>query len=66
MNLISFMQNVLTPWVKARINAKSELGASLVEYALLVALIAVFCIVGISFLGGKANDKFNETGSKLS
>ena len=65
MNLIALMQNVIAPWVRARIKAKSELGASLVEYALLVALIAVVCIVGITFLGGRASSKFNETGSKL-
>jgi pilus assembly protein Flp/PilA len=60
------MKTVIAPWVKARINAKSELGASLVEYALLVALIAVVCIVSIGILGGKANDKFSEVGSKIS
>jgi len=64
-NLISLMQNVIAPWVKARINARSELGASLVEYALLVALIAVVCIIGITFLGGRANEKFSSTGSSL-
>ncbi len=65
MNLIAFMRNVITPWVRARINAKSELGASLVEYALLVALIAVVCIAAIGFLGNKAKDSFNETGSTI-
>ena len=65
MNLISFLRNVITPWVRARINAKSELGASLVEYALLVALIAVVCIAAIGFLGGKAKDSFNDTGSAM-
>ncbi len=64
-NPIALMQNVIAPWVRARIKAKSELGASLVEYALLVALIAVVCIVGITFLGGRANDKFSSTGSQL-
>ena len=64
--LVAYMHNVLSPWIKARINAKSELGASLVEYALLVALIAVFCILGITFLGGSINDKFDEVGSELS
>jgi pilus assembly protein Flp/PilA len=62
---IAFMKNVIMPWVKARINAKSELGASLVEYALLVALIAVVCIVGITFLGRKANEEFDSVGSEL-
>ena len=65
MDLIAYMKDVIAPWVKARIDAKSELGASLVEYALLVALIAVVCIVGITFLGTEANDKFSNIGSKL-
>ena len=65
MNLVAFMKNVITPWIRARINAKSEIGASLVEYALLVALIAVVCIVGITLLGTRANDKFSSVGSQL-
>ena len=52
MDLISFMKNVIAPWVKARIDAKSEIGASLVEYALLVALIAVVCVLALTTLGG--------------
>ncbi len=65
MDLISYMKNVIVPWVKARTDAKTELGASLVEYALLVALIAVVCIVGITLLGGRANNKFSSVGSQL-
>ena len=65
MDLVAYMKNVIAPWVKARIDAKSDLGASLVEYALLVALIAVVCIVGITFLGTRANDKFSNVGSNL-
>ena len=65
MDLISFMKNVISPWVKARVDAKSELGASLVEYALLVALIAVICIVAVGFLGREANESFSKTGSSL-
>ena len=65
MDLIAFMKNVIAPWVKARIDAKTELGASLVEYALLVALIAVVCIVGITFLGRSANERFNSVGSQI-
>ena len=44
---------------------KSERGASLVEYALLVALIAVVCIVAVSFLGTSAESKFNTVGSSI-
>lgn len=42
-----------------------ERGASLVEYALLLALIAVVCIAAISFLGGNAKSKFSSVGSQL-
>ncbi len=62
---VSYMKNVIIPWIKARVDAKSELGASLVEYALLVALIAVVCIIGITFLGTSANSRFKSIGSEL-
>ena len=42
-----------------------EVGASLVEYALLVALIAVICIVAIAFLGQSASSKFSVVGSSV-
>ena len=42
-----------------------ERGASLVEYALLIALIAVVCIVAVSLLGGNASGKFSQVGSAL-
>ena len=44
---------------------KSEKGASLVEYALLVALIAVACIVAIRALGSKISQQFSYTSSQL-
>ena len=56
--------DVLKTWMLAR--CKSERGASLVEYALLVALIAVVCIVAITFLGTSAEEKFSEVGNSLS
>jgi pilus assembly protein Flp/PilA len=54
----------LKTWLQA--HTRSERGASLVEYALLVALIAVVAIAAITFLGGEARDKLNEAGSSLS
>ncbi len=51
-------------WLQA--HAKSDRGASLVEYALLVALIAVVCIVAVSFLGRSASSKFDSVGSAIS
>lgn len=54
----------LATWLRARFS-DSERGASLVEYALLVALIAVVCIVAIQFLGNKADSSFSSTGSAI-
>jgi pilus assembly protein Flp/PilA len=45
--------------------AKTERGAALVEYALLLALIAVVCIVALTTLGGNANSKFSQIGSQI-
>ena len=46
--------------------AHDERGASLVEYALLVALIAVVCIAAVTLLGRNASDKFSNVGSSIS
>jgi pilus assembly protein Flp/PilA len=50
-------------WLTTRI--KSERGASLVEYALLVALIAVVCIAAITLLGESASSKFSTVGDSI-
>ena len=44
----------------------NERGASLVEYALLVALIAIVCIVAINFLAGEAKETFSTAGESMS
>ena len=54
----------LATWLRARFD--EERGASLVEYALLVALIAVVCIAAISLLGGAASQKFSTVANSLS
>ncbi len=55
---------ILASYLRARF-ADDERGASLVEYALLVALIAVVCIVAITFLGESANSNFDAIGSSI-
>ncbi|MCU1356498.1 MAG: Flp/Fap pilin component [Acidimicrobiales bacterium] len=55
----------IASYLRARF-AEDERGASLVEYALLVALIAVVCIVAVTFLGSSASSKFGTMGSSLS
>ena len=49
---------------KVRIG-KKERGASLVEYALLAALIAVVCILAIRAIGTKASSQFSGIASNL-
>ena len=44
---------------------KDERGASMVEYALLVALIAVVVIAGALFLGEEISEKFSEVGGTV-
>ena len=53
----------IAAWMKAQ--AKTERGASLVEYALLVALIAVVCIAAVTALGSSASSKFSEVDSAI-
>ena len=44
---------------------RSERGASLVEYALLLAFIAVVCIAAVALFGTSVNDSFSRSGSQL-
>jgi pilus assembly protein Flp/PilA len=56
-NLFSKIANRVRP---------SEIGASMVEYALLLALIAVICVGAVSFLGSSAQQKFTTVGNCVS
>jgi pilus assembly protein Flp/PilA len=51
-------------WLRTKTD--SERGASLVEYALLLALIAVICIVALQFLGQEASQNFSDVGNSIS
>jgi pilus assembly protein Flp/PilA len=44
---------------------RSDRGASLVEYALLVALIAMVCIAAVTALGNTTSTSFSEANSLL-
>ncbi|MGH9186872.1 MAG: Flp family type IVb pilin [Acidimicrobiales bacterium] len=54
----------IATWLKARFSHRDR-GASLVEYALLLALIAVFCIVGLMYVGREANETFDKVGDSI-
>ncbi len=45
--------------------AADDRGASMVEYALLVALIAVVVIAAALFLGEEISEKFSEVGDTI-
>ena len=53
----------LSTYLRARFG-NDERGATLVEYALLVALIAVVCIVAVTFLGTSAESKMGSKSGK--
>ncbi len=64
MDLIAYWHKTCAPYMRARFG-RSERGAALVEYALLLALIAVVCIVALTTLGGQASSKFDTIGDSI-
>jgi pilus assembly protein Flp/PilA len=57
--------SALGAWFRTRL-PRGERGASLVEYVLLIALIALAVIAAIVFLGGELNESFNDSASQIS
>lgn len=55
------MARLASVWVVARGNVKSERGATAVEYAVMVALIAAVIIAAVVFLGQSASTTFSDT-----
>ncbi len=53
------MQNA---WFRMR---DEESGQTLVEYGLIIALIALACVAALGFLSGKIQALFSKTGSQL-
>ena len=56
---------VLKTWLDSKLH-KDEQGASLVEYILLVALIALAVIAAVIFMRDQVSSKFDYAGSKIS
>jgi pilus assembly protein Flp/PilA len=48
-----------------RDRARSEQGASMVEYALLVGLIAIVAVVAVTFLGHAISNLFNSAATNI-
>ncbi|MGH9008229.1 MAG: Flp family type IVb pilin [Acidimicrobiia bacterium] len=56
---------VLKTWLQAKFNMDSERGASMVEYGLLLALVAVIAIVALKALGTNVSAKFSTVSQSL-
>jgi pilus assembly protein Flp/PilA len=44
---------------------KGEEGATMVEYGLMLALIAIVCIVAVTFVGTKTSTMFSSVGTSI-
>lgn len=56
---------MLALWTKVTTWMKEEKGASMVEYALLVVLIAIIALVAVSLAGEEVSGTFSEIASGL-
>jgi Flp pilus assembly pilin Flp len=56
---------VLRTWLQAKFT-KDERGANLVEYLLLVSLIAMAVMAAVLFMGKQLDSSFDNAGSKVS
>jgi pilus assembly protein Flp/PilA len=57
---------MLSLWTKVTTWVKEEKGASMVEYALLVVLIAIIAIVAVSIAGQNVSKAFSTIAGSLS
>jgi pilus assembly protein Flp/PilA len=56
---------MLALWTKVTTWLKDEKGASMVEYALLVVLIAIVALVAVSLAGTEVSETFSDIASGL-
>jgi pilus assembly protein Flp/PilA len=66
LNQIVLWQAMIVGWVRDRVSGKDDTGASLVEYALLLALIAVVAIGALTFLGTSVSSTLNNVANAIS
>jgi Flp pilus assembly pilin Flp len=56
---------MLALWTKVTTWMENEKGASMVEYALLVVLIAIIALVAVALAGGEVSETFSDIASGL-
>ena len=57
--------DVLLTYIRARLGLRNEEGQALVEYALIISLVALIAVGGLTFAGGRVGSMFSAIGSKL-
>ena len=57
--------SILTTWLQAKFNVDSERGASMVEYGLLLAFIAVVALVAVRAFGSGVSTQFSGISSRV-
>jgi pilus assembly protein Flp/PilA len=65
MRLMS-MSRILGTWMAARLQIRSDRGATAVEYGIMVALIAAVIILAVVFLGQRTSSTFSCAGQAIS
>ncbi len=63
--MLRLYTGVTTWWADLKGRAAEEGGATAVEYALMVALIAVVIITAVAFIGTSSSEKFQEVGDAV-
>ena len=63
--MLRLYTGVTTWWADLKGRAAEEGGATAVEYALMVALIAVVIIAAVAFIGTSADSQFDKVGSAV-
>ena len=64
------MRPITVCWARCRAVLRSkagdgERGASLVEYAMLLALIVVVCVAAVTFIGDSSSESLSSTASMI-
>jgi pilus assembly protein Flp/PilA len=63
--MLSLYTGLTTWWADLKERLSEDRGATAVEYALMVALIAVVIILAVTFIGTSASTKFSQVGSAV-
>jgi pilus assembly protein Flp/PilA len=61
--MLRLYTGLATRWADLKERVSEDRGATAVEYALMVALIAIVIILAVTFLGQSVSGKFSQIGS---